>query len=136
MTKMKKSGNFSLRKRLMSFRFAFNGITNLIKKEHNARIHIIALICVIGLGLLFKIGVNDWIAITIVSGLVILTELLNTAVERLADFIESDWDDRIGIIKDYCAGAVLISAVISVIVGALIFIPKLIEMVKPFTNNI
>lgn len=133
---MKKSGNFSLRKRLMSFRFAFNGITNLIKKEHNARIHIIALICVIGLGLLFKIGVNDWIAITIVSGLVILTELLNTAVERLADFIESDWDDRIGIIKDYCAGAVLISAVISVIVGALIFIPKLIEMVKPFTNNI
>ena len=132
MTKMDKPDRFSLRKRLKSFRFAIKGIKTLIKNEHNARIHIVALICVIGLGFFFNISLTEWIAITIVSGLVILTELLNTAVERLSDFIESDWNERIGIIKDYCAGAVLISAVISVIVGGLIFIPKIIEMIKNF----
>jgi diacylglycerol kinase len=132
MTKMKKSDRFSLRKRLNSFRFALNGIKNLIKNEHNARIHFVALICVIGLGLFFKIELSEWIAITIVSGLVILTELLNTAVERLADFVESDFNEKIGLIKDYCAGAVLISAMISIIVGGLIFIPKIIEMIKNF----
>ena len=130
MTKLKESDRFSLRKRLNSFRFALKGLKNLIKSEHNARIHFVALISVIGLGIIFKINVSEWIAITIVSGLVILTELLNTAVERLADFVESEWNDSIGIIKDYCAGAVLIAALISVFVGGLIFIPKIIEMIR------
>ena len=129
---MKKSDRFSLRKRLKSFHYAFNGIKNLIKNEHNARIHLVALICVIGLGIIFKIELTEWVAITIVSGLVILTELLNTAIEKLADFIEPNRNEKIGIIKDYCAGAVLISAVISVVVGGLIFIPKIIEMIKSF----
>lgn len=129
---MTESDRFLIRNRLVSFRFAFNGIKNLIKNEHNSRIHIVTLICVIVLGLLLKIELIEWIAISIVSGLVILTELLNTAIERLADFVESDWNEKIGIIKDYCAGAVLISAVISVIVGGLIFIPKIIEMIKNF----
>jgi len=132
MTKMKESDRFSLRKRLNSFHFALNGLKNLIKNEHNARIHFVALICVIGLGIFLKIELSEWIAITIVSGLVILTELLNTAVERLADFVESDFNEKIGLIKDYCAGAVLISAMISIIVGGLIFIPKIIEMIKNF----
>jgi len=132
MTIMKKPDKFLLRNRLKSFRFAFNGIKKLIKNEHNARIHIVALICVIGLGVFFKIELTEWIALTIVSGLVILMELLNTAVERLADFVESDWNEKIGIIKDYCAGAVLISAIISLIVGGLIFIPKIITIIKNF----
>ena len=100
MTIMKEPDKFLLRNRLKSFRFAFNGIKKLIKNEHNARIHIAALICVIGLGVFFKIELTEWIALTIVSGLVILTELLNTAVERLADFVEPDWNEKIGIIKD------------------------------------
>ena len=132
MTKIKEPDRFLLRNRLKSFRFAFSGIKNLIKNEHNARIHFGALIFVIGFGVLFKIELIEWIAITIVSGLVLLAELLNTAVERLADFVESDWNDKIGIIKDYCAGAVLISSLTSVIVGGLIFIPKIIEMIKNF----
>jgi len=132
MTKIKKPDRFLFRNRLKSFRFAFNGIKNLIKNEHNARIHIVALICVIGLGIFFKIELTEWIAITIVSGLVIIIELFNTAVERLADFVESDLNDKIEIIKDYCAGAVLISSLTSIIVGGLIFIPKIIEMIINF----
>ncbi len=129
---MNKIESFSLRKRLKSFIYAFNGIRNLIKREHNARIHIFALICVTGLGIFFRIGLTEWIAITIVAGLVILTELFNTAIERLTDFVEPKWNEKIGVIKDYCAGAVLISATVSLIVGGLIFIPKIIEIVKNF----
>ena len=132
MNKIKKTDSFSLRKRLKSFHFAFNGIKNLIKNEHNARIHIVALICVIGFGIFFRIELTEWIAIIVVAGLVILTELFNTAVERLADFVEPERNVKIGLIKDYCAGAVLISAIISLIVGGLIFIPKIIEMIKNF----
>lgn len=133
---MKKTDRFSLRNRLKSFHFAFNGIKNLIKNEHNARIHIVALICVTGFGIFFNVTLTEWIAITIVAGLVILTELLNTAVERLVDFVESDWNEKIGRIKDYCAGAVLVSALVSVIVGGLIFIPRIIEMIKTFANTL
>jgi len=130
---MKTSNNFSIKKRLKSFLFAFNGIKELIKNEHNARIHIIALICVIGAGIFFKINLYEWMGITIVSGLVILTELINTAIERLADFVEPNINKKIGLIKDYCAGAVLISAIISLIIGGLIFIPKITELIK--THN-
>tara|TARA_B100001769_G_C21828725_1_gene450157 strand:+ start:287 stop:679 length:393 start_codon:yes stop_codon:yes gene_type:complete len=129
---MKESEDFSLQKRLNSFRFAFNGLKSMIKNEHNSRVHFIALICVIGLGLFLKIELTDWIAITIVSGLVILTELLNTAVEKLADFVSPDLNKEIGLIKDYCAGAVLISALVSLIVGGVIFIPKIIALIKSF----
>ncbi len=132
---MNNTERFSLRKRLKSFSFAFNGIRNLIIKEHNSRIHFIALVFVIGLGIFFEIELTEWIAITIVSGLVILTELFNTAVERLADFVEPEWNEKIGLIKDYCAGAVLISAIISLIVGGLIFTPKIIEIINTFANN-
>ena len=135
MTNIKKSDDFSLKKRLKSFAFAFNGLKSLINKEHNARIHVIVLICVIFFGVLFKIEVTEWIAVTIVSGLVILAELFNTAIERLADIVEPEWNDKIGLVKDYCAGAVLISSIIALAVGGLIFIPRVIDMIKAFSNN-
>jgi diacylglycerol kinase len=121
-----KSEPFSLKQRAKSFRFAINGIVQVVKNEHNARVHVVALIFVIAFGVFFNIQPLEWVAITIVAGLVILTELLNTAVERLADFVEPQWNDNIGLIKDYCAGAVLISALVAVIVGAIIFVPKIL----------
>lgn len=119
---------------MKSFAFAFNGIKNLIKREHNARIHLVALVFVIGIGVFLKIELLEWVAIVIVSGLVILTELFNTAIERFADFVEPKWNVEIGLIKDYCAGAVLISAIIAVIVGGLVFIPKIVEAINTFAN--
>lgn len=133
---MNKTERFSFRKRLKSFSFAFNGIRKLIINEHNARIHFCALGFVIGFGIFFQLELNEWIAITIVSGLVILSELFNTAIERFADFVEPEWNAKIGLIKDYCAGAVLLSAIIALIVGGLIFIPKVTEMINTFTNGI
>ena len=127
---MPKKENFSIKKRLQSFRFAIKGIKNLIINEHNARIHLTALLVVIGLGLFFKLELMEWVAITIVSGIVILTELINTAIENLADIVEPKWNEKIGKIKDYSAGAVLVAAIVSVIVGGVIFIPKFIALIK------
>ena len=127
---MPKKENFSIKKRLQSFRFAIKGIKNLITNEHNARIHLTALLVVIGLGLFFKLELMEWVAITIVSGIVMLTELINTAIENLADMVEPKWNEKIGKIKDYSAGAVLVAAIVSVIVGSVIFIPKFIALFK------
>tara|TARA_Y100000766_G_C18725982_1_gene516372 strand:- start:329 stop:721 length:393 start_codon:yes stop_codon:yes gene_type:complete len=127
---MSKKENFSLKKRLQSFRFAIKGIKNLVLYEHNSRIHLTALLVVIGLGLFFKLELMEWVAISIVSGIVILTELINTAIENLADIVEPKWNEKIGKIKDYSAGAVLVAAIVSVIVGSVIFIPKFLGLFK------
>jgi len=60
---------------------------------------------------------------------VILPKLFNTAIERLSDFVEPEWNKNFGHIKDYCEGAVLISVIISLIVGAIIFFPKIIILI-------
>jgi diacylglycerol kinase len=125
-----KSEKFSLQKRLKSFSYAFNGIINLIIYEHNARIHFVALFCVVVLGLLLHIEPFEWIAITVVSGMVIVSEIFNSALEHLSDYVEPGKNRKIGIIKDYCAAAVLISAITSLIVGGIIFIPKIAELLK------
>ncbi|MCW3785228.1 diacylglycerol kinase family protein [Plebeiibacterium sediminum] len=125
---MNNSAKFSLKQRLKSFKYAFNGIKSLIQNEHNARIHFIALFCVVVLGFVFQISIIEWLAIVIVSGIVILSELFNTAMERLADFIEPKHNIKIGLIKDYCAGAVLIAAIVAVVVGCIIFIPKILDV--------
>ena len=127
---MPKKENFSIKKRLQSFRFAIKGVKNLIINEHNARIHLTALLVIICLGLFFKLELMEWVAITIVSGIVILTELINTAIENLADIVEPKWNEKIGKIKDYSAGAVLVAAIVSVIVGGIIFIPKFLALFK------
>lgn len=117
--------SFSLKKRIKSFVFALHGIRHLVLREHNARIHFLGLICVISFGLILRIELKDWISISIVSGLVFIAELFNTAIERIADYVEPKWQVEIKIIKDLSAGAVFIAALISLIVGGLVFIPKI-----------
>jgi diacylglycerol kinase (ATP) len=124
------SHKFSFKKRIKSFSFAINGIIALVKKEHNARIHLVASLCVTILGFVLKISTAEWISIVIVIGLVIISELFNTAIEKLADLVDSNWNKQIGQVKDYSAGAGLISAIVSVIVGGLIFIPKILVLLK------
>jgi len=129
---MKELNKFSIKTRIRSFSFAFNGLKDLIKTEHNARIHLAAMIIVIVFGILFKIDITEWISLTIVVGLVILSELFNTSIEKLSDIVDPERNIKIGQIKDYAAAAVLISAIISIIVGGLVFIPKIIELIKNF----
>jgi undecaprenol kinase/diacylglycerol kinase (ATP) len=122
-----KSNKFSLKTRFESFKFAFRGLRSLLKNEHNSRIHFMAAIAAIIVGIILKINLLEWSLLILVIGIVFLTELLNSSLEALSDFIDPEWNENIRKAKDYAAAAVLISAVISVVVGALIFIPRIFK---------
>ena len=121
-----KGKKFSISKRLKSFVFAFNGLKILFSEEHNARVHLIATIIVISASIFYKLNTYEWIAIIFSIGIVFITELFNTAIENIADFLTTEKNDKIKIIKDLSAAAVLISALISFTIGLIIFIPKIL----------
>jgi diacylglycerol kinase (ATP) len=121
---------FSLKKRTLSFRYAANGVVCLIKNEHNAWIHLTLLVAVITAGFIFQISGMEWISITIVSGMVLLSEGFNTAIEYLCDHISPKYHKEIGAVKDIAAGSVLIAAITAAITGLIIFVPYLLEFFK------
>ena len=121
---------FSLKKRLKSFVYAINGVKLLLREEHNARIHALATFCVIGLGFYFTISSTEWIAVLFAIGFVFSMEMVNSAIENVCDFMSPDKHETIKKVKDMAAGAVLISAIIAAIVGSIIFIPKVLALVK------
>ncbi|MCX6320375.1 MAG: diacylglycerol kinase family protein [Bacteroidia bacterium] len=123
------SDKFSLKTRFGSFKFAFHGLWLLMQNEHNSRIHFLAAIIAIAMGIILKINPYEWSLLIIVIGIVFLTELLNSSLETLADFVNPEWNEKIRNVKDYAAAAVLISAIISVVVGAFIFIPKILDLI-------
>jgi diacylglycerol kinase len=111
-----------------------NGLWSLLKYEHNSRIHLACAITAIILGLMLKLNSSEWSLIIMLIGIVFITELLNSAVESLADYINPEWNELIKKAKDYSAAAVFVSAIISVIIGAIIFIPKISDLI--FTSSV
>lgn len=111
---------------IKSFRDAVNGIINTVPTERNLKIHTIAMICVIALGLIVELSQSEWIVCIILFAIVISAELFNTALERTLDYINEDYSNEIKFIKDASAGAVLVLTIASAVVGLMIFIPKLI----------
>ncbi len=125
MNSRKKDGNFLL-KRLYSFRFAAQGFISMLREEANFRIQLSVLTIILVLGFIYKISSHEWIHILLVSGFVIMAEILNSAVERIADVLSPDFNEAIGKIKDICAAAVLVAACVSVVTGLIIFVPKIL----------
>ncbi len=119
--KPNKNNKFSLHKRLLSFYYAFRGVYHVFSKEHNAWIHLFASIVVIAAGLFFKITAIEWCLIAIAIGIVFITEMINSAIERLVDFVSPDYNKNAGIIKDIAAGAVLVASITAVVIGILVF---------------
>lgn len=117
-------GKFSVRKRLKSFYYAGQGLASFFRREHNAWIHMGATLGVTVLALVVGVSRGEAIALVLVIGLVWVAEILNTCLERMADLISSEFHPDIKFIKDLAAGAVLVAAVIAVITGSFIFIPK------------
>lgn len=111
---------------IKSFKDAINGIINTVPTERNLKIQFIAMICVIAVGSIVKLSYIEWIICIILFGLVISAELFNTVLENTLDYINDEYDEKIGFIKDTSAGAVLVIAIVSAIVGLIIFIPKLV----------
>ncbi len=116
---------------MRSFAYAFNGVISLIKNEPNARIHLVALILVLALGTWLSIDLAEWAMVIFAAGLVFMAELFNTAIEKLADVAHPQWDKKIEIIKDYAAAAVLVSAIVAAVAGAMVFLPPLVQLIWP-----
>ncbi|KAA6345924.1 Undecaprenol kinase [termite gut metagenome] len=122
---------FNLRRHLgRCFKFAWKGIRIFFAEEYNARIHSILAIMVILVGFYFNITKTEWIIVIICCGLVIAAEAINTAIERLVDLVSPDYHPLAGKIKDMSAGAVLICAIVSAVVGLIIFAPYFFALIK------
>lgn len=120
---------FSLRKRLKSFTYAFNGLKMVFKEEHNLRIHLLVSLIVVVCGSIFQISIIEWILLCFAIGFVISTEILNSAIENLADFVSPEYHDLIKKVKDISAAAVLVSTIVSVVIGILILLPKISHLI-------
>jgi len=130
MNRFMANGHFSFRKRICSFRYAFNGIRLLLGNEHNAWVHFFAAICVIMAGFFFRLSAVEWSVILLTIGLVFAMEAVNTAIEKIADMISPEYNETIKQIKDLAAGAVLFVAIAAAITGLLIFAPKVISFLQ------
>jgi diacylglycerol kinase (ATP) len=112
--------------RLKSFTYAFNGAVKLITTEHSVMVQFSIGILITIAGFYFGISKTEWLFQTLAIGLVMSVEGLNTAVEKIADFIHPNYHERIGFIKDIAAGAVFFAALTAVAIGLIIYIPILL----------
>ncbi len=122
----KKDKSFSVKSRVISFRYAFRGIAHLFKEEHNSWIHITATILVVAAGIWLKLSLPEWLLVVFAIGIVFVAEIFNSALENLGDAISTERNEKIGKAKDLAAAGVLVAAFAAAIIGLLIFIPHLI----------
>lgn len=99
----------------------------MFRTQHNSWIHLLAIVCVIALGLYLELSLREWSFLSFAIGLVLVAEMINTAIEFLGDAITEEQNDNIKNAKDVAAGAVLIAAIIAIATACFIFIPKLIS---------
>ncbi|MBO9699223.1 MAG: diacylglycerol kinase family protein [Sporocytophaga sp.] len=110
-----------IKKNLKSYNYAIKGLKHLLMLENNARIHLAATLFILALSAYFNIEETEWLWIILAITLVWIAELLNTAIEKIVDFISPEYHPTAGKIKDLAAAAVLIAAIFAIVVGVIIF---------------
>jgi len=115
---------------MRSFGFAFKGLRYATATQPNFRIHLVLAFIAIALGFLLQLSPAEWQWIMLAIALVLVIELLNTGIETLTDLVSPGYNEKAGRVKDVCAGAVVIAALFALITGIVIFLPKLILLVK------
>ncbi len=111
-----------------SFKYAGSGILSAFKSELNMQVHLCMMFLVIICGFSFKISLTEWRICIILFGIVIGSEIFNTAIETVVDLVMPNINDKAKKAKDLSAGAVLVIAISAAIVGLTIFIPKILEL--------
>ena len=111
-----------------SFKYACRGIKSAIKSERNMKIHVLATLIVIALGFFFKLTPLEWVACIFSIVIVIGSEMLNTAIETIVDIVSPNINPLAKKAKDIAAGAVLVLAIGALVVGLIIFIPKIVNI--------
>ncbi|MGW8122099.1 diacylglycerol kinase family protein [Roseivirga echinicomitans] len=117
------SKKFSVLARLKSFKFAFQGLWQALRNEHNFRVHLFAAVWVVLLGLYLDLTLYEWLWIVVAITLVLVAELFNSSIEKLVDLVAPEFNPKAGMIKDMAAAAVLITAIAAIVIGTLIFYP-------------
>lgn len=126
---MKKEKNkFSVKKRLKSFVYAYNGIKYFLSSQHNAWIHLAAATLVVFFGFYFNLNKTEWLFVIVSMAFVFVAEIFNSSIEALTNLVSPDYNEKAGRIKDLAAAAVLVSAITSAIIGCYIFLPKIYNL--------
>ncbi len=124
-----KGKKFSWKRLVNSFKYAFTGIKTAYLGEQNLRIHTIMAILVIICGFLFKISYIEWFICLVLIGLVLMAEFFNTSIEYVVDLASPGINDLAKAAKDIASAGVLVMAIISAIIGLIIFVPKIIIVI-------
>jgi len=118
-----------MKKLIRSFGYAFKGLSHAAATQLNFRIHLVATLLAIFMGYALHITVNEWLWIILCMAIVLITELLNTAIEFLTNLVSPDYNELAGHVKDISAGAVVIAAIFALITALVIFLPKLLLLI-------
>ena len=113
-----------------SFEFAFDGVSYSLKNDQNLRIHLLVSFLVILASVFFRVNAFEMGILGVMILLVISTEMINTAIEKMTDLIKKEHSEEARISKDVAAGMVLLTALGSIIVGILIFVPHILRLFK------
>jgi diacylglycerol kinase (ATP) len=117
-----------MKKFIRGFGYAFNGLAYAAKTQLNFRVHLVATLVAVFMGFALHISVNDWQWVGLSIALVLIVELVNTAIEFLTDLVSPEYNELAGHVKDVSAGAVVIAALFALITGLIIFLPKLLVL--------
>ncbi len=115
-----------------SFRYAVRGVMTAYREERQMKIHTLAAVAAIACGVIADLPRAEWAILALTIAMVIVLELVNTAVERVVDMVTEEYHPLAEKAKDIAAGAVLVGAIVSVIIGICLFAPRVIEWMGGF----
>jgi len=119
---------FSFQSRLTSFKYAVRGILSAFRHQYNIRIQIAIAILAVLSGFYFSLSDVEWTVLILTIALVLSLEMINTAIEYLVNIVSGEYNPDAGRVKDIAAGAVLVAAIFALIIGLIIFIPKISQI--------
>ncbi|WP_240628088.1 diacylglycerol kinase family protein [Terrimonas sp.] len=117
-------------KLIKAFTYALRGVYTFFSSDPNGKLELCFAIIAIATGFVLHISNTEWIAVLLCTAMVISLEMINASIEKLCDMVEPNFHTTIKSIKDIAAGAVLVSAVVSLIIGLIIFLPKIFEQLN------
>lgn len=113
-----------------SLEFAFDGLKYAYKNEQSMTVHIIITVLVIICGIIFRLNSLEWIAVVFCIGIMMCLELVNTSIEAVVDLVAEKYNEKAKVAKDVAAAVSVMFSFTSIIIGLIIFIPKVIEFIR------
>lgn len=113
-----------------SFGFAFSGLKTIILQERNFKIQLSLGLLAVILGFIVRLSITEWLHLVIVISLVLVFELINTSIEEIVNIVSPQFQEKAKIAKDVAAATVLVASIGSIIIGVLLFLPKILKMLS------